>query len=116
MTELEQQLAKALARRDAPAGFSDRVLAAVQQANRRVPWWRKMVPRSSASAWRLAPATVALVIAMSGALYQHHEKAEEGETAKRQLIAAMKIAGEKLHTAQQRVVEIGEIRTNEGSY
>ena len=116
MTELEQQLAKALVRHEAPAGFTDRVLAAVQESDRRVPWWRKVMVRPPASAWRLVPATVALVIAMSGAFYQHHERAEQGEAAKRQLVTALKIAGEKLHTAQQRVVEIGEIRTTEGSY
>jgi hypothetical protein len=116
MTELEQQLAKALARREAPVGFADRVLAEVQEPDRGVPWWRRALVRPPESAWRLVPATVAVVIAMSGALYQHHERAEQGEEAKRQLVTALKIAGEKLHTAQQRVVEIGEIRMNEGSY
>jgi hypothetical protein len=116
MTELEQQLAKALARHEAPAGFTGRVLAAVQDSERRLPWWRRVFVRTSASAWRFVPATVALVIATSGAFYRHHERMEQGEAAKRQLVTALKIAGEKLHTAQQRVVEIGEIRMNEASY
>jgi hypothetical protein len=116
MTELEQQLAKALARREAPVGFADRVLAAVQEPDRAVPWWRRVLVRPPEFAWRLVPATVALVIAMSGALYQHHERAEQGEAAKRQLVTALKIAGEKLHSAQQRVVDISEIRMDEASY
>jgi hypothetical protein len=116
MTDFEQQLANALARREAPVGFAERVLAAAQESNPHVPWWRRVFVGASASAWRFVPATVALVIAMSGALYQHHETTEQGEAAKRQLVTALKIAGEKLHTAQQRVVGIGEIRVNERGY
>ena len=114
MTEFERQLSNALARREPPAGFTERVIAAASQPHAARSWWNRIVP--PASVWRLVPATAALLIAGSGALYRYHERAEQGEAAKRQLVAAIRIAGEKLHTAQQRVVEIGEIRTTEGSY
>ena len=107
MTDFEQQLARALERREPSAGFTSRVLAAAS---------RQQPARSRWSAWRwalvsrAAPAMAALLVVAGGALYQNHERIERGEAAKRQLLLAVKIAGVKLHDAQQRVVSIGEIR------
>ena len=107
MTEFEQQLARALERREPPAGFTSRVLA---EASRQRP------VRSRWSAWRwtlvlrAAPVMAALLVVAGGALYQNHERIERGEAAKQQLLLAVRIAGAKLHDAQQRVVSIGEIR------
>ena len=116
MNEFEQQLVTALGRREPSPDFTQRVLAAVERQNHPKREPKEPVLRHWTLIWRLLPATAALLIAMSGALYQHHERTVQGEAAKQQLLAAMKIAGEKLHSAQQHVADIGEIRINEGSY
>lgn len=107
MTEFEQQLARALERREPAAGFTSRVLAAAsrqQPARSRWQAWRR------ALVLRAAPVMAALLVVAGGAFYQNHERMEQGEAAKQQLLLAVRIAGTKLHDAQQRVVSIGEIR------
>ena len=57
---------------------------------------------------RLAPALMALLLVGSGAYFERHQRVERGEAAKRQLMTAMRIAGEKLYTTEQRVMAAGE--------
>lgn len=107
MTEFEQQLARALERREPSAGFTSRVLAATSRQQPTGSRWRAW---PWALVLRVAPAMAALLVVMGGALYQKHERFERGEAAKRQLLLAVEIAGNKLYDARQRVVSIGEIR------
>lgn len=106
MTEFEQQLVRALERREPPAGFTSRVLAAASLKPTRSRWqaWRW------AFVLRAAPVMAALLVVAGGALYQNYERVERGEAAKQQLLLAVKIAGAKLYDARQRVVSIGAIR------
>lgn len=97
---LEHDLERAL-RRESPApGFAGRVLARLDandtSAPRRKPVW-----------WRAAAASVTLGLLLGG--YATHKVAEhrKGERAKEQVLAAMKIAGEKVRIAQQEVRAIG---------
>lgn len=109
MTPFEDQLRQALARKEAPPGFTARVLARTRQ--RRVlrmswaslfgPWWFER-----AWAWRLAQLAAALLLVSGATLYREHERAVEGREAKEKLMTAVRIAGTKLQETQQHVMRI----------
>jgi hypothetical protein len=115
MNDFEKQLGRALARREPSHDFVLRVMRAAtteQQSNR----GRNSLRERAGAKWfrdrwedalRFAPVFAALILAAGGAFYQHHEHRMQGEVAKHQLLVAMRIAGEKLHSAQQQVVSIG---------
>jgi hypothetical protein len=88
--DLEQELQHALSRKDPPEGFADRVEAAAER------------PRSStpASRWLALAASIVLLVG-GGAAYRRHQ----GEAAKRQLMAAMRITAVKLNHIQTHVWE-----------
>ncbi|HYH08425.1 MAG TPA: hypothetical protein VEK11_15320 [Thermoanaerobaculia bacterium] len=95
---LDNDLKRAL-RRESPApGFAGRVLERIERAEetRRKPAW-----------WRAAAASVTLAALLGG--YATHKVAEHrrGERAKEQVLAAMRIAGEKVRIAQDEVRAIG---------
>jgi hypothetical protein len=95
---LEHDLKRAL-RRESPApGFAGRVLQRIEHAEPepRKPVW-----------WRAAAASVTLGLLLGG--YATHKVAEhrKGERAKEQVLAAMRIAGEKVRIAQEEVRAIG---------
>lgn len=104
MTPFEEELKRALVRREPSAAFTARVLAKVAAAPERrqtKPWL-----------WRFAAVAAAVLAMAGGTVYQQHEHDLRGESAKRKLLLAMRIAGSKLHEAQQRVkeVESAEVR------
>lgn len=95
---LDSDLKHALRRESPPAGFADRVMARIEQAEqpRRRPVW-----------WRAAAASVTLAILLGG--YGTHRAYEQrkGERAKDELLRAMSIASEKVKYAQDEVRSIG---------
>lgn len=107
MTPFEEELRKALIRRDAPEGFTARVLAATrEQESKRessavvstlLQWFRSV---------RLVPAIATLAVITAGGLAYRHEREARGEAAKQQLLLAMQIAGSKLHGAQLIIKEV----------
>lgn len=105
MTPFEEELKKALARREPPAGFTARVLAGASQYDRE---------RAAATggflqklrSWRLIPVLAALLMMTGGIAYQEHAHEARGQAAKQQLLLAMHIAGSKLHDAQLAVREV----------
>lgn len=104
MRPFEEELKRALARREPSEDFAGRVLARVQQGESAKPrrsWFR--LPRM----WALA-AAMALLLLPGGAgfLYQRHERSVRGEQAKQQLLLALRIAGSKLHETQQHVMQV----------
>lgn len=106
MTPFEEHLKEALARKEPPQDFVNRVMekAKEQQPRLRVAargWWFQR-----AWAWRLAPVMAALVLACAGVMYQEHERTERGELAKEKLLIAMRIAGSTLHDVRQHVIGI----------
>ena len=109
MTPFEEQITKALTRREAPPNLEAKILAAIAELpptrgkQPREKWLGKVFPVSRVWLWRCAPALAALVIVASSALYQQRIQTQRGEAAKQQLLAAMRIAGAKLHSAQQQV-------------
>ena len=98
MDDLEQQIRDALARKDPPANFEARVLAAIH-AKPAGPWWR-------ISFARLASAAAVLAMLMTGIAWRHERVVEErhaGEAAKARLELALKIASGKLNRISERV-------------
>ncbi len=104
MTPFEDELRKALQRREPSPDFTARLfekLAAqnLPKAASRFAWlsggWRQ---------W--AAAAVLFLAAGSGVAYREHMQVERGEAAKQQLMVAMRIASTQLRAAQTRVKEI----------
>lgn len=105
MTPFEEELKKALARREPGDEFVRQVLAKVETK-----------PATSVKAglfawgggwWRFASAVVLLAaVLISGLAYRQHERVVKGEAAKNQLLLAMRITGSQLRQAQLRVKKI----------
>jgi hypothetical protein len=91
MDWLENELQAALARKDPPADFAERV---VRRAERPVYQW----PR-----W-LAAAAAVVVLAGAGLGYREYR----GEMAKEQVMQAFKIASVKVNSIQTHVREAGK--------
>jgi anti-sigma-K factor RskA len=105
MTPFEEELKKALARREPGEEFVKRVLAKVE--TNRTATVRARLSVWSNPWWRFASAAVLLMVALiSGLAYRQHERVAKGEAAKNQLLLAMRIAGSELHQAQLRVKKI----------
>jgi hypothetical protein len=85
MDELENRLRRALERVEPPAGFADRAIARA----------RAQGPRSQ---WLAAAAAVFVLVGASYA-YRWHE----GQTAKRQVLLALRITSAKLTHIQAQV-------------
>lgn len=102
MTPFEQELKKALGRREPPDGFTARVMARVNEENH-----AERIGVSSflqrLRSWRLIPVLAAALVITGGIAYQQREREARGEAVKKQLMLAMRIAGSKLQYAQLRV-------------
>jgi hypothetical protein len=98
---LENDLERALRRKDAPAGFADRVMQRIDRDRGEVPAAKRP------TWWRAAAASFTLAALLGG--YATHRVVEHrrGERAKEQVLTAMRIAGEKVRYAQQEVRGIG---------
>lgn len=89
MDWLEQELRRALARKEPAPGFARRVLAAARR--RRAPRW-------------LAIAAALIVLTGGGLEYRQYQ----GMRAKQQVLTALRLAGEKLNRVQTQVMEVGQ--------
>lgn len=115
MNYSDEELKGALRRREPPGGFTERVLArlaaeeAAQSASQRESWLRVFPP--SLVRWAAAAALAGALIA-SGIQYRRVQRERaEGESAKQQLMLALRIAGRKLQLAK---VKVNQINRNEG--
>ncbi|HSP14413.1 MAG TPA: hypothetical protein VLV78_06655 [Thermoanaerobaculia bacterium] len=79
-------------RKEPPPGFRDRV---VQSANRRHLNWRAVA------------ATLMLTAVLGGWTVHTIAERRAGERARREVLLALHIAGEKVHYAQSQVQDIG---------
>jgi hypothetical protein len=104
MTPFEEELKKALARREPGEKFVSQILAKVE-ANRATTVRERRFAWSNPW-WRFASAAVLLVVVLiSGLAYRKHEVVK-GEEAKNQLLRAMRITGSELRQAQLQVKKI----------
>ncbi len=99
---LENELREALRKVDAPAGFTERVIARSREENRTAVFTR---PRSRRWTWAAA-ASMAACLTLSVGLIQYRGRIEErqrGQEAKQELMQAMRITGSTLRLAQEKV-------------
>ena len=96
MTPFEEELKRALSRREPSEDFAARLF---EKAAAEKP--RNIL--QSLAYWRLAAAVALLAIVGWSLLYRQHVREARGEAAKRQLLVAMRIAGTELREAQVRV-------------
>jgi hypothetical protein len=116
MTRFEDQLRAALQHEEPPAGFADHVLAraAEQERRRERSLWFQF--RSMFAIRRLswAAAAVALVVVASGVgLRVEEQRRAEGEAAKRQVMLALRITGEKWQVAAKEISGKTDTRTDQ---
>jgi len=127
MRPLEDELRRALRRREPPPGFTGRVLARIrQEADARTPagarsgsqpaqrpfWanWSWFGPRLR---FGLAAAAACLLLAVSLSVWQRHREAlqrREGEAARAQVMEALRITSAKLNHVRAKV----EAATDDG--
>lgn len=102
MTNFDDELKDAFARREAPDGFTDRVMARVAAEN------KKVVPIRRAPARWAAIAAAAVVLVTGGLYEQKRQERIRGEHAKDQLMLAIGITEQKLAIAGKRVEELNQ--------
>ena len=109
MNYSDEELKTALRRREAPNGFTDRVLARVATEEAAQPSLRQSWPgffTHPLVRWAAAAALAGALIA-GGMQYRRVQRERaEGEAAKQQLMLALRIAGSKLQLAKAKVNEI----------
>ena len=101
MMPFEEELRRALERREPSADFTQRVLSKVAAEPDGAGYWFNWL-----RAWRLVAVAAAVLAVAGGTVYQRHEHEVRGEEAKRKLLLAVRIAGSKLQEAQERVKEV----------
>jgi hypothetical protein len=114
MSYLEEDLKKALRRVEPPAGFAERVFARASAPAPPGPsWWESIIVlfRPPNVQWVALSLFMSVMIPAAGVYRKERQEREEGEKAKQQLMFAVKIAGNKLHHVQQRVLEMGRMDT-----
>ena len=97
MTEFEDQLRRALERKEPSADFAARVVARASETKRPIAWpnWR---------AWAAAAVAASLCLGGLGLEMEHRQRTrEQGEAARAQLIQAMHITSSKLQKIQKKV-------------
>jgi hypothetical protein len=105
MTPFEEDLKKALGRREPSDEFTARVLARANQENRAKGTIQSSFLQRLRS-WRLIPVMAGALVITGGIAYQQREREARGEAAKQQLMLAMHIAGSKLHGTQLLIQEV----------
>ena len=103
---LEQELRRALIRKDPPPGFDDRVLARIAARETvRMPPARRRWSRAS------LPLAASLMLAVGGTYYvqqqrQAREAQAQTEQRAREVVLALQIASETITAAQTKVQEM----------
>jgi hypothetical protein len=106
--DLEQQLREALRPVDPEEGFEQRVMARVAQERSRA--------RTKVTRWvSVALAASAVFVAVLGAHEWQVRREQEGLEARKQLLEALRVTGEKLDVAYQAVNREASQPTDDGS-
>jgi hypothetical protein len=106
MTPFEEELRRALARREPRADFTTRVLERVEREDRQKGKHGFLARFLAPRPWRLAAAATVLLAAGGSVAYQQHEQAVRGEAAKRKLLMAVRIAGTELQHVHRQLLEV----------
>jgi len=109
MKDLENELRKALERREPPDGFAERVLAQLEPAPTPKPGWREAIislVRIPRLRWA-AVGVFACVLVTAGVVHYRRVEQERaaGEAAKAQVMQALRIASKKLNVTWRKVQE-----------
>jgi len=101
----DQALRRALARKDPPPGFADRVLDGLSEAPLSAPGAppTSFRPEWFRIRWVAALAASVLIAVASGRYYVHRQALADAERVKREVRVALQIASEKLNDVQQRL-------------
>ena len=114
MSYLEDDLKMALQRPEPSGDFVNRVLARVNQPPPPEPtWWERLAVllRPPRLQW-VAACIILSVMIPTGVQYRKEQRMRaEGEKAKEQLMFAVRVAGNRLHRVQQKVLEMGRMET-----
>src|SRR5260370_14197045 len=107
--DLDRQLSQALARKDAPEGFAERVhllAAAASREPMRLTLWERLTG-SGRLRWATALAALVLIAGGVGTAWELEKSADreriQGETAKARLQLSLRITSQKLRQIQERV-------------
>jgi hypothetical protein len=115
MSYLEDDLRAALQRTEPPPEFTGRVLARLNgQAPPKLAWWELLAVllRPPRIQWVALSVILSVMIPLGVLQYQKERRLRaQGERAKEELVFAVRIAGNKLHRVQQKVLEIGRMDT-----
>ena len=127
MSDLENDLKKALGRQSPPEGFSEKVLAKLPRRDARPPLWTRLANLVQPPT-RWAIATAALIVLLVAGTWQlwrsgspsdptvvrEQTASREGEQAKAQLMLALRITSAELREVQKRVAEAGTSLSDNG--
>jgi hypothetical protein len=111
MSYLEDDLKIALRREEPPEDFTERVLARLNHREAPEPgWWERLAVllRPPRVQWVALSVIASVMIPVAGVQYRKEVRLRaEGESAKQQLMLAVRVAGNKLHGVQKKVLENG---------
>lgn len=103
--DIERELKTVLRRQRPDAGFTERVMAAVREADHRRQ--TSSISTQPWRAWRAVAAAVLLTAFLGGwAAHEAAQRRAEGEQARQEVLIALRITGEKLRSAQDHVRRI----------
>ena len=102
MTPFEEELKKALERRQPPADFTARVLERVAGQSPPKPvlqhWHVRLRPVFAIAAL--------LLLLLTGFFYRYQHRLAQGQAAKQQLLVALRIAGTELQQTSSRIQQM----------
>ncbi len=116
MKPMEDDLRRALRRKEPPEGFARRVMERLGEAPARpgVPW----VLAARGSWWRAAAAAVCVVVlTVGGALRYEHDRRDRlaAEAARDQLLTALRLTAGKLKMTRARIVSMSYEESPQGA-
>ncbi len=98
MSRFDDELRRSLRRETPPADLADRVLARARAPER---------PAAATSMWRWALGAAAVAaLSVAPLVYVQHLRTIEGERARAQVLAALRVAGSSLRSVQERVSDV----------
>jgi hypothetical protein len=107
MSRLEEDLKQALQCEEPSPQFTERVMARISEIPKRQGgWFGLSIFRPRVLQWATACLVLLVTISIGGVRYREYQQEKhQGEAAKAQVLLALQIASNKIHTAQRLVHE-----------